>query len=58
MSVCFLLVLIGLVPLFNSLKNPRLAGLHGSDFVRLVASGICFGVAFGILVGGRKFRGE
>jgi hypothetical protein len=53
----FLLV-FGLFPLFNSLSNPRLAGLHGSDVVRLVASGLCFGVGFGVLFGGRKFPGE
>jgi hypothetical protein len=56
--VCVFLVLIGLMPLFNSLGNPRLKGLHGSDFVQLIAVGICFGVAFGILVGRRTFRGE
>jgi hypothetical protein len=58
MFVVLFLVLLGLVPLFNSVQNPRLAGMHGSDFVRLIASGICFGVAFGIVVGRRKFRGE
>lgn len=56
--LCAFLVLLGLMPLFNSLNNPRLRGLHGADFVRLIAVGFCFGVAFGILVGRRKLRGE
>jgi hypothetical protein len=45
-------------PLLNSLSNPRLEGLHGSDFVQLITSGLCFGVGFGVLFGGRKFPGE
>jgi hypothetical protein len=52
------LLMFGLFPLFNSLNNPRLAALHGSDFVQLIVSGFCFGVAFGMLTGGRKFPGE
>lgn len=52
------LLMLGLFPLLNSLSNPRLGGLHGSDFLRLIASGFCFGVGFGVLVGGRKFPGE
>lgn len=53
-----LLLMIGVFPLLNSLSNPRLAGLHGSDVVRLIASGFCFGVGFGLLFGGRRFPGE
>ncbi len=57
--ILFLLMLMfGLVPLLNSLGNPRLEGLHGSDFVQLIASGLCFGFGFGVLFGGRKFPGE
>jgi hypothetical protein len=55
--VLFLLV-FGLFPLLNSLNNPRIEGLHGSDIVQLVASGLCFGIGFGVLFGGRKFPGE
>ena len=50
------LLIFGLFPLLNSLSNPRLGGLHGSDFMQLIASGLCFG--FGVLFGGRKFPGE
>jgi hypothetical protein len=56
--VFLFLLMFGLFALLNSLSNPRLAGLHGSDVVRLLASGLCFGVGFGVLVGGRKFPGE
>ena len=52
------LVLFGLAPLLNSLSNPRLQGLHGSDIVRLIATGLCFGVGIGVLVGARRFPGE
>jgi hypothetical protein len=50
--------MLGLFPLFNSLSNPRLSGLHGSDVLQLIASGFCFGIGFGLLLGGRSFRGE
>ncbi len=52
------LLMFGLPPLLNSLSNPRLGGLHGSDFMQLIASGLFFGVGFGVLFGGRKFPGE
>ena len=44
---------VRVAPLLNSLSNPRLAGLHGSDFMQLIASDLCFG--FGVLFGGLKF---
>jgi hypothetical protein len=56
--VCLVLFLLGLMPLLNSLGNPRTQALHGSDRLQLIAVGICFGVGFGVLVGGRKFKGE
>ena len=56
--VCLVLFLLGLMPLLNSLSNPRTQALHGSDRLQLIAAGICFGVGFGVLVGGRKFKGE
>jgi hypothetical protein len=58
LSIFAFLLLFGAFPLFNSLNNPRVQGLHGSDVVRLIAVGLCFGVGFGILVGGRRFPGE
>ena len=52
------MLMFGLFPLLNSLSNPRLAAAHGSDFVQLIASGLCFGFGFGVLLGARKFPGE
>lgn len=45
---------LGFLPLINSLDNPRLAGLHVPDFLRLIAVGFCAGVAFGLFMGGRE----
>jgi hypothetical protein len=52
------LFLFGAMPLLNSINNPRTQALHGSDFVQLIASGMCFGVGICVLVAGRKFPGE
>ena len=52
------LFLVGLFVLTNILGQPRLAALHGSDIVRLMASGTCFGAALPILFGYGKSRGE
>lgn len=56
--VCIFLAIFGLMPLFNFLRNPRAAGLHGADVVQILAAGFCFGVAFGILIGSRRFPDE
>jgi hypothetical protein len=57
--ILFVIFLIAAMPpLFNSLSNPRLEGLHGSDRLQLIAVGLLFGCAFGVLFGGRKFPGE
>jgi hypothetical protein len=57
--ILFLFLLLCVpIPLLNSMGNPRLAGLHGSDFMQLNAASLCFGVGLGILVGGRKLPGE
>jgi hypothetical protein len=47
------LALMGTMVLLNNLGKPRIeaAGLHGSDILGLVASGICFGVGFVGLIG-------
>jgi hypothetical protein len=39
-----LILLLGIAPLLNSLSNPRLAAAHGSDYLRLIAAGWCFGI--------------
>ena len=42
-------LLCGVPPLINSLGNPRLAGLHGPDVLRLFAVGWCFGIGATLL---------
>ena len=48
----------GIPPLVNSVGNPRLAGLHGPDILRLIAIGFCAGLALGVFLvgflGGRE----
>ena len=34
------LILFGVMPLLNSLSNPRLAAAHGSDLLKLIAVGV------------------
>ena len=41
------IAMLGVFPLLNVLSNPRLASLHGSEIVQIIAVGFCFGVAFG-----------
>jgi hypothetical protein len=58
LAVAVFLFLFGTFPLMKSLDNPRLSGIHGSDRLQLIAVGLCFGVGFGLLVGGRRFGSE
>jgi len=44
---------MGFAPLLNSLGNPRLAGLHGTDVGQLTAIGFCFGLSLGVFISGR-----
>jgi hypothetical protein len=48
----------GLVALFNNLGKARVAALHGSDIVGLMAAGFCFGVTFSMLMFWFKTRKE
>jgi hypothetical protein len=45
-----MLALLGIFPLTNAIRNPRLASAHGADMMQLVAAGFCFGVAFASLM--------
>jgi len=47
-QIAFLLTW-GLAPFLNSFSNPRLKGLRVPDRLQLIAPGLCWGVAFGIL---------
>jgi len=57
-AVAVFLFLFGTFPLMNSFNNPRLSVIHGADRLQLIAVGLCFGVGFGLLMGGRRFGGE
>jgi hypothetical protein len=50
--------LFGLMVFFSNLSKPHIAALHGSDILRLLACGMCFGVAFVGLIGRLKVRSE
>ena len=43
-------LLFGIMASANLLSNPRIATLHGSDVVQLIAVGLCFGVAFAMCI--------
>lgn len=43
-------LLFGLLSFFNFASNPRFATFHAIDVVRLIATGMCFGVALATLV--------
>ena len=45
------LILLGVMPLLNSLSNPHLASAHFSDYLRLIAVGMCFGIGAFLLAG-------
>jgi hypothetical protein len=38
-------LLFGIMSFSSSISNPRVAALHGSDVLQLMASGMCFGAA-------------
>lgn len=40
--------------ILTCLDNPRLAGLRGPDVLRLIAVGMCIGVALGLFAGRRS----
>jgi hypothetical protein len=52
------LILFGVLPLLNSLSNPRFAAAHGSDLLKLIAVGLCFGIGAFLLAGLFRFPGE
>jgi hypothetical protein len=53
-----LILLLGMVPLLNSLSNPRLASAHGSDYLQLIAAGWCFGIGACLLAVSFGFLGR
>ena len=51
-------MLSGVPPLINAMGNPRVATLHGSDVMGLLASGLCLGFGLALLISRLIFRGE
>ncbi len=58
LGVSVFLILFGMIPLMNSFSNPRISEMRLVDRLQLISSGMCLGVGFGILAGGRKFLNE
>ena len=52
----FVPLLVGLIGLFNVASKPRFETFHAVDVVQLIATGMCFGAALGMLV--LFFRGR
>jgi hypothetical protein len=51
-----ILAFMGTMALLNSLGKPRVEALHVPDVLGLVASGMCFGIAFVGLLGKLKIH--
>ncbi len=58
MFVALSVPMCGVPPSINAMSNPRVAALHGSDVMGLLASGLCFGFGLALLVSRLIFRGE
>ena len=52
------ILLLGVLPLLNSLDNPRVATLRVPDVIRLIAVGWCFGIGATLLATGLTSRRE
>ncbi len=52
----FLPLMMGSAALTNTLRNPRMEGVHTVDILSIFAAGLCFGAAFVSLV--RILRGK
>ena len=52
------LLMFGSFALLGIMNKPRFETYKKSDVVQLIASGLCFGIGIGVLVGKRKFPGE
>ena len=49
-SIVLVLVSVGLIGLYNVASKPRFETFHSVDVVQLIATGMCFGAALGMLV--------
>ncbi len=48
--IAIFILMFGVFALLNSVNNPRLKTLNGSDVVQLVAVGLCFGAGIALLI--------
>ena len=55
-SGVLVLVSVGLIGFYNVASKPRFETFHAVDVVQLIATGMCFGAALGMLV--MFFRGR
>ncbi len=51
-------LIVGLIGLFPLLEKPRFQAYHAVDVLQLIASGMCFGFAVGVLVAQRRSSSE
>ena len=52
----FVPLIIGLIGLFNVVRQPRFETIHTVDVLQMIASGMCFGVALVAVIA--FFRGS
>jgi len=52
------LILFGVMALLSSLRTPRIGSAYGSDRLKLIAVGLCFGMGTCLLAGRFRFPGE
>jgi hypothetical protein len=51
-------LLIGIIGLTVVTRNPRFADIHAVDALQLLASGMCFGISLGAMIGWLRRRTE
>lgn len=52
-------LILGIIGLSTLMRNPRFETFHTVDVLQLIASGMCFGVALGLVLSRRqKSSGE
>ena len=50
--------LIGMIPLYNSINDPQMAAVRVPEFLRLIGSGMLFGVGLAMFMGSGIFRSK
>lgn len=50
MYIAIVILMFGVFALLNSINNPRLKALNGSDILQLTAVGLCFGAGIALLI--------